>query len=88
MSSLVIKHSGLPEKSNKPWEMVIRTPGPVETDYEHVCYLTDEKAVEVINTGNAPYWLHGEPDWDKRDKAKRLEKARVLREEADKLEKM
>ena len=86
MKSLVIKHSGKHEKYNQPWELVIRQFDGIEVDYEHVCYLTDEKALELVEiTNNVIYWLYGPPDWEARHRERELEKVHQLREEADKL---
>ena len=81
MSTLCIKPSGLPEVKNKPWSLVIRTHDLVGTEYDILCYLTDDAAQAVIEAG-APYWLFGKPDWDDRHRLRELERARVLKETA------
>lgn len=85
MVDFILRPSGLEEKHNKPWSLQLRDHGPVETDYHTLCRVSDEVAMQIIEAG-APYWLFGEPDWEERDKAKCLERARLLREEAEKLE--
>lgn len=82
MATLCIKPSGLEEKHDRPWQLVLRTHDLAGTDYEHVAWLTDDKARDVIEAG-APSWLFGKPDWEQRAKARALERARVLREQAD-----
>lgn len=84
MASLCVKPSGLPESKNRPWVLILREHDLGGTSYSHVAYLTDEQAVAVIDAG-PPYWLYGEPDWEARAKAIALEKARALRQEADKI---
>lgn len=85
MRELVIKPSGLPEVKNKPWRLVLRSHDLSGTDYETIALLDDSTAAEVERAG-AVTWLFGEPDWDDRDRKRALEKARVLREEAEKIE--
>lgn len=85
MVDLILRPSGLAEKLNKPWALQLRDHGPVETDYHSLCHVSDEIAARIIDAG-APYWLFGKPDWEERRKAAARERARALREEADKLE--
>lgn len=85
MRTLVIKPSGLPEKLNKPWRLVLRSHDLGGTDYETVALLDDVRAEEVVKAGTIS-WLFGEPDWAAREKQRQLEKARTLREEADWIE--
>ena len=77
--------SGLPDASSRPWKLVLRQHDLGGTDYETICYMTDSIALEVIEAG-AVYWIFGPPDWDERARRRALEKARVLREEAGKIE--
>lgn len=85
MRTLVIKPSGLPEVKNRPWRLVLRSHDLGGTDYETIALLDDDTASEVERAG-AVSWLYGEPDWGDRDRKRALEKARVLREEAEKIE--
>lgn len=85
MVNLILRPTGLPEKLNKPWALQLRVHGPAETDYATLCRVSDETAREIIEAG-APYWLFGEPDWEKRQAARNAERARVLREQADRLD--
>lgn len=83
--NLCIKPSGLPEVKNRPWALVLRSHDLGGTDYQTIALLDDSTAQEVIEAGSV-YWLFGEPDWDERDRKRALERARVLREEAEKIE--
>lgn len=85
MRTLVIKPSGLPEVKNKPWRLVLRSHDLSGTDYETVALLDDSTADEVVKAGTIS-WLFGEPDWDERHKKREIERARVLREQADEIE--
>lgn len=82
---LCIKPSGRHEKDNRPWALVLRDHGPVETTYSVVAYMTDEMARHVAQS-RGPYWLFGEPDWDDRERKRELERARVLKEQAAAIE--
>lgn len=85
--TLVVKPSGLPEAKNKPWVLVFRSHDLSGTDYEPLVYLTDDAACEVVEISNGGIsWLYGIPDWAARDRARALEKARVLREQAAEIE--
>ena len=83
--TLGLMPSGLPEVKNRPWALVLRQHDMGGTDYETICYLSDDRALEVFEAG-APYWIFGKPNWDDRAKKRALERARVLREEAEKIE--
>lgn len=83
--TLCIKPSGLPEVKNKPWALVLRSHDLSGTDYQALVFLDDETAREVIEASSVS-WLYGEPDWDDRARKRALERARVMREEADKIE--
>lgn len=83
--TLCIKPSSLPEVKNKPWALVLRSHNLGGTDYHHIAFLDDDTAKDVINAGSVS-WLCGEPDWDERQRKRELERARVLREEAAKIE--
>lgn len=83
--TLVLKPSGLPEVKNRPWALVLRSHDLSGTDYEAVAYLADDTARDVAEAGRIS-WLYGTPDWDERARLRELERARVLREEADRLE--
>lgn len=82
--SLCIKPSGLPEVKNRPWRLVLRNHDLGGTDYETVALLDDETAREVVEAGRVS-WLYT-PDWDERYRLRALERARVMREEAEKIE--
>lgn len=82
---LCITPSRLPESKGRAFRLMLRYSEGAETEYMHIAYLSDETAQEIIKAG-APFWLHGEPDWEAREAAKRKEHARVLREEADALD--
>jgi len=84
--TLVIMPSGFPESMNKPWLLVLRSHDLGGTDYEAVARLDDDHAAEIVAISNIT-WLYGEPDWDERARKRKLERARVLREEAEKIEK-
>lgn len=83
--TLVIKPSGLPEVKNKPWSLVLRDHDLSGVAYETIAVLDDETARDVIEAGSAE-WLYGPPDWDERFRLRQLERARVLKEEAAKIE--
>jgi hypothetical protein len=79
--------SGLPESKNRPWRLILRSHDLGGTDYETIAFLTDELAEEIVDVSKYKVtWLYGPPDWDERAKKRALEKARVLREQADKIE--
>lgn len=85
--TLVIKPSGLPELKNRPWRLVLRQHDLGGVDYETVALLTDYTAVEIVEaSGGMIKWLYGEPDWALRERTRALEKARVMHEEAAKIE--
>lgn len=82
MVNLILRPSGLEEKYNKPWSLQLRHHGSYgETEYDTLCRVDDNTAKQIILAG-APYWLFGEPDWNKRYKLRQLEKARELEEKA------
>lgn len=83
--SLEVMPSGLPESKNKPWALVFRSHDLSGTDYETIAYLSDDRAQELVEC-RIVSWLYGEPDWADRARKRELERARVLREEADKIE--
>lgn len=83
--TLCVKPSGRPESDNKPWVLVLRSHGLGGTDYMPLIYLDDDLAAEIVEIGKIT-WLHGEPDWDARFRKRELERARILREEADNIE--
>lgn len=86
MVDLILRPSGLEERHNKPWSLQLRWHESCgETEYATLCCVDDRTAQEIIRAG-ASYWLLGEPDWSERDRKKALEKARVLREQADEIE--
>ena len=85
--TLVVMPSGLPEVKNRPWMLVFRSHDLSGTDYETIALLDDSAAREVVEIGNPGIsWLYGAPDWDERSRRRELERARVLREEAQKIE--
>lgn len=85
--TLVVKPSGLHEVKNKPWALVLRSHDLSGTDYETIALLDDSTAREVVEIGHPQIcWLYGAPDWDERHRKRELERARVLREEAAKIE--
>lgn len=87
MVDLILRPSGLEEKHNKPWALQLRYHDCCgETEYHTLCRVSDETAIEIIHSGS-PYWLFGEPDWEERYKKIQLEKARILKEEAERIEK-
>ena len=57
----------------------------VRQSHQTLCYLTDDTALEVSEAGEA-CWIFGEPNWDDRAKKRALERVRVLREQAEKIE--
>jgi hypothetical protein len=82
MVDLILRPSGLEEKHNKPWSLQLRWHESLgETEYRTLAKVDDDTAREIIRAG-ACGWLFGAPDWDKRAKARELERARVLEEEA------
>lgn len=84
---ILLRPSGIEERHNKPWSLQLRyheSCGP--TEYYTIANVSDDVAQAIISAG-APEWLFGEPDWEAREKARRREQARVLREQADELEK-
>ena len=85
MVDLVLRPSGLKEVHNKPWSLQLRDAQMAETTYETLCRVSDREAQVIIEAG-APFWLFGEPDWEWREQERAREKARVLREQADKLD--
>lgn len=85
MSDLCIKPSGLPESVNKPWSLVLRTHDLSGTSYRGIALLDDSTAQKVMEAGPIS-WLFGEPDWNERFRKRQIERARVMREEADKIE--
>lgn len=85
--TLIVRPSGLPEVKNKPWVLQLRSHGLGGTDYQSLLYMSDELAREVVEVGYPNItWLFGEPDWNERHRKRELERARVLREEATKIE--
>lgn len=86
--TLVVKPSGLPEEKNRPWALVLRSHDLGGTEYQTLALMSDELAQEVVEIGGRfPIaWLYGEPDWEDRARKRDLERARVLRQEADKIE--
>jgi len=80
--------SGLPtwkQFLKYPWRLVIRTHDLGGTDYDTICYLSDDKAKEVYDLGKPKIdWLYGEPDWKKLSKERRIQKAKLELEEAEK----
>lgn len=86
MVDLILRPSGLEEKHNKPWSLQLRNHSSVgEYEYLTLACVSDDTARDIIAAGN-PRWLFGEPDWNGRARKRALERARVLREEADALE--
>lgn len=83
--SIRIKPSGRAESENRPWQLVIRTHDLAGTDYSHVAWLSDEQAMIFERDGSVGF-LYGPPDWDERARARELERARKLREEAEAIE--
>ena len=83
--TLHVVPSGLPEVKNRPWALILRQHDLGGTDYQTLTYLSDDTALEVVEAGRVD-WLYGIPDWDERARKLELEKARVLREEAQKIE--
>ena len=81
MVDLILRPSGLEEKHDKPWSLQLRYHDLGGTNYHTLVKVNDSTAEEIIEAGR-PYWLFGPPDWDERAKAKALERARVLEEEA------
>lgn len=85
--TLCVKPSGLPEVKNRPWALVLRSHDLSGTDYEILTYMDDSTAREVVEIGHPVIcWLYGAPNWDERHRKRELERARVLREEAAKIE--
>lgn len=84
--SLVVKPTGRPEKENIPWVLVIRTHDLDGTHYQPLFYMNDDLAARIVKMGSIK-WFYGEPDWEERHKLCEIEKARKLREEAEKIEK-
>jgi len=86
MGDLILRPSGLDEKHNKPFSLQLRFHESCgETEYVTLCRISDDMAKEIMKAG-ACFWLFGEPNWDDRDKARALEMARKLHEEAEKIE--
>lgn len=85
MADLILRPTGLAERLNKPWALQLRDHGPAETDYDTLCRVDDVTAQRIVAAGPA-FWLFGEPDWEVRMRARNAERARVLREQADKLD--
>ncbi|MEZ0212498.1 MAG: hypothetical protein ACAH27_06040 [Xanthobacteraceae bacterium] len=85
MGDLILRPSGLEEKHNKPWCLQLRFAGMPATEYHTLCYVSDDTAQQIMEAGE-PYWLFGEPDWLARARARDMERARVLREEAARIE--
>ena len=85
MRTLCVKPSGLPEVKNRPWALVLRSHDLGGTDYETIAYMSDSIAREVVEAGDVS-WLYGAPDWNDRARRRELERARGLREEAEKIE--
>lgn len=83
--TLCLMPSGLPEIVNKPWKLVLRSHDLGGTNYETIALWNDEIAREVMEAGTIS-WLFGTPDWNDRYKKRQLEKARIMKEEAAKLE--
>jgi hypothetical protein len=83
--TLCLKPSGLPESKNRPWALVLRSHDLSGADYETIAYLDDNTALEVVEAGPAR-WLYGTPNWDDRARKRELERARVLREQAETIE--
>jgi hypothetical protein len=82
MVNLVLRPSGLEERHNKRWALQLRTHESLgETEYHTIACVSDKAAQEIIRAG-APKWLFGEPDWEKRDRARQIERARLLEEGA------
>lgn len=85
--TLQLKPSGLPEVKNRPWALVLRSHDLSGTEYETIALLTDETAEEVQTVSRyGIHWTYGNPDWDERERKRKLERVRVMREEADKIE--
>ncbi|MFG1399921.1 hypothetical protein [Roseixanthobacter pseudopolyaromaticivorans] len=86
MVDLILRPSSLEERHNKPWMLQLRNHSSVgEVEYLTLAWVSDDTAREIVAAGN-PRWLFGEPDWHDRARKRALERARVLREEADALE--
>lgn len=84
--SLIIRKSDLLDKEGLPlWSLDIRVADMAETNYYNIAHLSWEMAHDVIDCG-APTWLYGEPDWQEHINEVKRNKARKLREEADRLD--
>lgn len=83
--TLHVVPSELPEVKDKPWALILRQHDLGGTSYQTLTYLSDSLALEVIEAGSIN-WLYGPPDWDERARKRALEKARVLREQAQQIE--
>lgn len=85
MTTLILRPSGLPERVNRPWSLQLRDHDLGGTHYETLCRVDDDTAWAIVDAG-APGWLFVQPDRKARDDARDLECARVLREQADDIE--
>lgn len=87
MPTLILRPSGIEEKYDKPWSLQLRYHNSVgPTQYHTLCHVNDETAQQIVEAKGAT-WLFGKPDWSERDKARALERARALKEEARVIEK-
>lgn len=85
MVDLVLRPSGRPESENKPWSLQLRWHESLgETEYLTLARVSDDMAQQIMRAG-APFWLFGEPDWNERETARRLERARQMEEQAAQL---
>ena len=61
MKSVVLRQNSF--GIEKPWSLVVRQSGPVETDYTEICTVSDDDARLLAEEGIS--WLFGAPDWKK-----------------------
>jgi hypothetical protein len=58
MADLILTETRL--AGDKAVRLSIRQADCGHTEYEHVAYLSLDRAREIVEAG-APYWLHGDP---------------------------
>lgn len=80
--TVCIKGTGLPWSAPKRWALVFRSHDLAGTDYQTICLLSDEDAIELVETTDIR-WLHSEPNWQLIAQERKRHEATVALSEAE-----